>query len=100
MKTDTRKALQLLVDFIDDIAPQLGKLCIQDIAGLSEGLRLARKALLRDSVVWARTTEPGKCACIYATAKNSKSVREGFEVGGYLVKECDFCRGKRNERPV
>lgn len=32
------------------------------------------------------------CTCTYATAANTKSVRDGFEMGGYLLRECDECR--------
>jgi hypothetical protein len=35
------------------------------------------------------------CSCVYATSRNTTSVREGWEMGGYLKKECDQCRNER-----
>lgn len=36
----------------------------------------------------------GQCSCVYATAANTPSVRDGFEVGGYLKVECDACKAQ------
>lgn len=33
-----------------------------------------------------------RCACVYATEKNTASVRSGFEMGGYILHECDECQ--------
>lgn len=32
--------------------------------------------------------EDGKCGCIYATAANTKAVRDGYEMGGYVKEFC------------
>lgn len=37
------------------------------------------------------------CSCIYATAKNSLSVRSGHEMGGYLMEECAECKAEREK---
>jgi len=37
-------------------------------------------------------TDKSKCTCVYATAANTRSVRLGYEMGGYLKKECDHCK--------
>lgn len=34
------------------------------------------------------------CSCVYATSENTESVRKGFEMGGYLKVECDYCKEK------
>jgi hypothetical protein len=36
-----------------------------------------------------------KCNCVYATSKNTASVRSGHEMGGYLKVECDACKIER-----
>ena len=33
-----------------------------------------------------------KCTCVYATAANDKSVRDGISMGGFLKKECANCK--------
>ena len=38
-----------------------------------------------------------KCTCVYATAKNTDSVRKGFEMGGYLKHECDACKAANEQ---
>lgn len=30
-----------------------------------------------------------QCGCIYATSQNTKSVRDGYEMGGYVKTFCD-----------
>lgn len=34
------------------------------------------------------------CRCVYATAKNTPSVRKGYGMGGYLKSECAACAKK------
>jgi hypothetical protein len=36
-----------------------------------------------------------KCGCVYATAKNTASVRSGHELGGYLKIECEEHKARR-----
>lgn len=31
------------------------------------------------------------CTCVYATDENTKAVRAGYEMGGYVLKRCDEC---------
>jgi hypothetical protein len=35
------------------------------------------------------------CSCVYATNKNTASVRAGHEMGGYIKEECTACNGKK-----
>lgn len=37
-----------------------------------------------------------KCTCVYATSRNTASVRKGYEMGGYVKELCDTCKAKRN----
>lgn len=39
-----------------------------------------------------------ECACVYATAKNTAAVRNGFEIGGYLKAECEACQQRRHDQ--
>lgn len=32
------------------------------------------------------------CTCVYATSKNTESVRKGYEMGGYIKQECAACK--------
>lgn len=41
----------------------------------------------------------GRCECVYATAENTASVRMGYDVGGYVKKECEHCRTRRLATP-
>lgn len=43
-------------------------------------------------------TKPKDCTCVYATAANTPSVRDGVEMGGYLKEECAACKAKYPEQ--
>lgn len=45
-----------------------------------------------------KTLEPFNeklCHCVYATAKNTPSVRSGHELGGYVKEECEYCKQRK-----
>ena len=37
-----------------------------------------------------------KCKCVYATARNSSDVRNGYQTSGSLIKRCDKCQERLN----
>lgn len=47
----------------------------------------------------ASEQQPYECKCVYATASNTKSVRNGSEKGGYLKAECEACQQRRQSPP-
>lgn len=46
---------------------------------------------LRELAALRAQQPPASCTCVYATSKNTPSVRNGFEVGGYLKEKCAAC---------
>lgn len=38
------------------------------------------------------TSNENGCTCKYATAENTASVRNGYEMGGYVTELCDYCK--------
>lgn len=47
----------------------------------------------------ASEQQPHECKCVYATASNTKSVRNGSEMGGYLKAECEACQQRSKSSP-
>lgn len=48
----------------------------------------------------ASEQQPHECKCVYATASNTKSVRNGSEMGGYLKAECEACQQRSQITPA
>lgn len=42
-------------------------------------------------------TRRNSCTCVYATARNTASVRHGAEMGGYVKQMCEHCTAQKHD---